>query len=384
MNPSDPAGPSSLTGRLTLQTPLGAVLSESRIRLLEAIDRCGSLNRAAREVPLSYKAAWEALDTMNRLAPEPLVERLTGGRGGGGTRLTGYARQLVRLHRAMESSQQDILDRIGLGRYFDAVSDGNNITKSKPDPEVFLKAAEMLGLAPADCLVVEDAVSPSGAAGVPELTELPSAGGCPAGAGIPTTICSPSPTWRARFRPMVSAPSSAPPAAETASAIRAPGARVTRPGAWTNPTTLTTTGCPGSPAGAAPGRGAAEETISTGGSFAETTGAGSSRIRVKTVTSTATPAVAARAIPPARPGSARIMAPGTRSSRRSSTPSLVARGARKPTPLAATRAGSTAKRSTSTCATALARRSDGNQYVMYRMTPGAKPASATPSRKRST
>ncbi len=52
-----------------------------------------------------------------------------------------------------------ILDRIGLGQYFDAVSDGNNITKSKPDPEVFLKAAEMLGLAPADCLVVEDAVS---------------------------------------------------------------------------------------------------------------------------------------------------------------------------------------------------------------------------------
>ncbi|MGR6805795.1 TOBE domain-containing protein [Sphaerotilus natans] len=110
--PDLPPAP-SLTGRLTLQTPLGAVLSESRIRLLEAIDCCGSLNRAAREVPLSYKAAWEALDTMNRLAPEPLVERFTGGRGGGGTRLTGYARQLIRLHRAMESSQQDILDRIG-------------------------------------------------------------------------------------------------------------------------------------------------------------------------------------------------------------------------------------------------------------------------------
>ncbi len=52
-----------------------------------------------------------------------------------------------------------ILERIGLGGYFDAVSDGNNITRSKPDPEVFLKAAEMLGMAPADCLVVEDAVS---------------------------------------------------------------------------------------------------------------------------------------------------------------------------------------------------------------------------------
>lgn len=52
-----------------------------------------------------------------------------------------------------------ILQQIGLGGYFDAVSDGNNITRSKPDPEVFLKAAQMLCLQPADCLVVEDAVS---------------------------------------------------------------------------------------------------------------------------------------------------------------------------------------------------------------------------------
>ena len=52
-----------------------------------------------------------------------------------------------------------ILGQLGLGSYFDAVSDGNNITRSKPDPEVFLKAAEMLGLEPSVCLVVEDAVS---------------------------------------------------------------------------------------------------------------------------------------------------------------------------------------------------------------------------------
>ena len=52
-----------------------------------------------------------------------------------------------------------ILQQIGLGGYFDAVSDGNNITRSKPDPEVFLKAAQMLCLEPARCLVVEDAVS---------------------------------------------------------------------------------------------------------------------------------------------------------------------------------------------------------------------------------
>ena len=57
-----------------------------------------------------------------------------------------------------------ILERIGLKDYFDAVSDGNNITHSKPDPEVFLKAAEFLGLDPKDCLVVEDAVAGAQAA----------------------------------------------------------------------------------------------------------------------------------------------------------------------------------------------------------------------------
>lgn len=52
-----------------------------------------------------------------------------------------------------------ILGQIGLGDYFDKISDGTNITRSKPDPEVFLKAAEYLGLEPKDCLVVEDAVA---------------------------------------------------------------------------------------------------------------------------------------------------------------------------------------------------------------------------------
>lgn len=50
-----------------------------------------------------------------------------------------------------------ILNRIGLTDYFDAVSDGNNIKNSKPDPEVFLKAAEMLNIAPENCMIVEDA-----------------------------------------------------------------------------------------------------------------------------------------------------------------------------------------------------------------------------------
>lgn len=50
-----------------------------------------------------------------------------------------------------------ILKQIGLDNYFDAVSDGNNIQNSKPDPEVFLKAADMLGIPYSECMIVEDA-----------------------------------------------------------------------------------------------------------------------------------------------------------------------------------------------------------------------------------
>ena len=52
-----------------------------------------------------------------------------------------------------------ILEKIGLDKHFDAVADGTMITHSKPDPEVFLKAAELLDIDPACCVVVEDAVA---------------------------------------------------------------------------------------------------------------------------------------------------------------------------------------------------------------------------------
>ena len=56
-----------------------------------------------------------------------------------------------------EKKAMELLKQVGLDDVFDAVSDGTNITKSKPDPEVFLKAAEYLGLPPKACMVVEDA-----------------------------------------------------------------------------------------------------------------------------------------------------------------------------------------------------------------------------------
>lgn len=52
-----------------------------------------------------------------------------------------------------------ILDKVGLTSSFDAVVDGNIVTASKPDPEVFLKGAKMLGVEPAACVVFEDAIA---------------------------------------------------------------------------------------------------------------------------------------------------------------------------------------------------------------------------------
>lgn len=52
-----------------------------------------------------------------------------------------------------------ILERVGLMGEFDAIADGNDIRRSKPDPEVFLVAAKRIGLAPVDCIVVEDALA---------------------------------------------------------------------------------------------------------------------------------------------------------------------------------------------------------------------------------
>jgi len=54
---------------------------------------------------------------------------------------------------------QPILEKVGLLHYFDAIVDGNNVTKAKPDPEVFLLAAKQLGVNATDCVVFEDAVA---------------------------------------------------------------------------------------------------------------------------------------------------------------------------------------------------------------------------------
>ncbi len=101
-----------LVGKLTVDTEFGTFLGDTRIRLLEAISRYGSISQAAKAVPLSYKAAWDAVDAMNNLAEAPLVERAVGGKHGGGTQLTEYGRRVIAMYRAVEQEYQQAIDRL--------------------------------------------------------------------------------------------------------------------------------------------------------------------------------------------------------------------------------------------------------------------------------
>jgi len=80
-----------------------------RIGLLRAIAEQGSITHAAKAVGMSYKAAWDAIDTMNTLAGEPLVARSAGGRGGGSTRLTPRGLRLVERFGQIDAVHQRFL-----------------------------------------------------------------------------------------------------------------------------------------------------------------------------------------------------------------------------------------------------------------------------------
>ena len=77
-----------------------------KIALLETIDRTGSLSQAARDLGMSYRRAWQLLSSLNTSFREPVVVTATGGRGGGGARITPFGRELINRYRAFEADAQ--------------------------------------------------------------------------------------------------------------------------------------------------------------------------------------------------------------------------------------------------------------------------------------
>lgn len=84
-----------------------------RIELLALIEECGSITQAAKRLGMSYKAAWDAVDAMNNLAGESIVLTASGGKGGGGTKLTARGRNLVENFRVIEREHKRFVAALG-------------------------------------------------------------------------------------------------------------------------------------------------------------------------------------------------------------------------------------------------------------------------------
>jgi len=86
------------------------VFGRGRRFLLEAIDKYGSINQAAREINISYRKAWGYIKAMEERLGFKLIERQTGGKNGGGAVLTDEAREFLRKYEALEMGIGEIVD----------------------------------------------------------------------------------------------------------------------------------------------------------------------------------------------------------------------------------------------------------------------------------
>jgi molybdate transport system regulatory protein len=97
------------TPKLHLGEALAHGMGDKRIDILRRIGGCGSISQAAREAGVSYKAAWQALETLANLAGVPLVEKLVGGSGGGGARLTAAGDRLLAAASHLDAARRSAL-----------------------------------------------------------------------------------------------------------------------------------------------------------------------------------------------------------------------------------------------------------------------------------
>jgi beta-phosphoglucomutase len=167
-----------------LADSVGAPFDEDFNEQLKGVDRMGSLDLILARAPRAY-APEEKLalaDAKNRHYQE-LIATMTPG-----DLLPGALRALEEVRNAglkiglasVSKNAFTVLDRLGIRNRFDDVVDAATIRNSKPHPEIFLTAAEHLGVAPADCLGVEDA-----AAGVASIKD---AGMVAVGVGDPAVL----------------------------------------------------------------------------------------------------------------------------------------------------------------------------------------------------
>jgi molybdate transport system regulatory protein len=99
-------------GRIWLERDGELYMGWGRAMLLERIDKYGSIAAAARSMKLGYRNAWLWIESANRLAPKPLVEKTTGGVGGGYARLTDEGRRAVKEYKELRAKFEDFIGQV--------------------------------------------------------------------------------------------------------------------------------------------------------------------------------------------------------------------------------------------------------------------------------
>lgn len=84
-----------IKSRIWIEADNNVLLGEGRLHLLKAIEKTGSLSKAAKSLHISYKKAWSLVASVNKSAKKPVTKSSTGGIGGGGAILTDYGKKLI-------------------------------------------------------------------------------------------------------------------------------------------------------------------------------------------------------------------------------------------------------------------------------------------------
>jgi molybdate transport system regulatory protein len=106
--------PYVLKGRVWVEGPDGTFLGYGRVVLMERIQEHGSITKAAKSMDMSYRHAWELIDSMNHQSHEPLVITSTGGKKGGGTVVTKEGERAIKKFWKAQDALKRFLKKEGI------------------------------------------------------------------------------------------------------------------------------------------------------------------------------------------------------------------------------------------------------------------------------
>jgi len=101
-----------IEGRIWFKKEGKNLIGNGRVELLERIDEQGSISKASKSMKMSYKAAWDMVDAMNNLSDEPLVQKVTGGKNGGGTQVTQAGKNLIKSFKKFKEFYNQLLNSV--------------------------------------------------------------------------------------------------------------------------------------------------------------------------------------------------------------------------------------------------------------------------------